>query len=254
MQIKKNIYLELSNIRDKLNMGTGTDFKIRAYEGFEASDYQIGYKQNAQIDSATITSKKVEPREITIEAECTDTLKDKVLRFFNPKMTGKLIVELNNNKRWINYEVKSLKIKQESLYEPIHFIAFPFVWKVKRDYVISYRQFSTNFMIVNGGDVFTGMKVDFIARDVVRNPKLFLQDGSFIRILVEMREGDTLTINTNPGSKSIYFNGQNITNKMDRMSNFIGLKVGENVLTYTADQGYLHLIVRLFYTPMYLGV
>ena len=158
MQIKKNIYLELSNIRDKLNMGTGTDFKIRAYEGFEASDYQIGYKQNAQIDSATITSKKVEPREITIEAECTDTLKDKVLRFFNPKMTGKLIVELNNNKRWINYEVKSLKIKQESLYEPIHFIvtlfcaqpffmdmsdfgkdiaasvplfAFPFVWKIK---------------------------------------------------------------------------------------------------------------------------
>ena len=281
MQIKKNIYLELSNIRDKLSMGTGTDFKIRAYEGFEASDYQIGYKQNAQIDSATITSKKVEPREITIEAECTDTSKDKVLRFFNPKMTGKLIVELNNNKRWINYEVKSLKIKQESLYEPIHFIvtlfcaqpffmdmsdfgkdiaasvplfAFPFVWKVKRDYVISYRQFSTNFMIVNGGDVFTGMKVDFIARDVVRNPKLFLQDGSFIRVLVEMREGDTLTINTNPGSKSIYFNGQNITNKMDRMSNFIGLKVGENVLTYTADQGYLHLIVRLFYTPMYLGV
>ena len=72
MQIKKNIYLELSNIRDKLNMGTGTDFKIRAYEGFEASDYQIGYKQNAQIDSATITSKKVEPREITIEIRCLD--------------------------------------------------------------------------------------------------------------------------------------------------------------------------------------
>jgi len=54
MQIKKNIYLELSNIRDKLTIGSGTDFKIRAYEGLETSDYQIGYKQNAQIDSATM--------------------------------------------------------------------------------------------------------------------------------------------------------------------------------------------------------
>ena len=280
MQTKK-IFLQLSNIRDKLEMGSGTSFKIVSYEGFESSDYQIGYKQNAQIDYATITSKRVEPRQITIEAVCVDSLKDKILHFFNPKMSGKLIVELNGNKRWINYEVKSFKIKQDNLYMPIKFIvillctkpffmdmsdfgkdiaaseplvAFPFVWKVKRNYTASYRQFSTNFMVINGGDVFTGMRVDFIARDVVRNPKLFLQDGSFIRVLVEMREGDKLTINTNPGNKSIFLNGKNITNKMDRMSNFIGLDVGENILTYTADHGYLHLIVRLFYTPMYLGV
>ena len=277
----KSIYLELSNIRDKLEMGTNTSFKILSYEGFEASDYRISYKQNAQFDSASISSRKVEPREITLECECSDVLKDKVLHFFNPKMTGKLIVNLNNNQRWINYEVKSFKIKQESLYEPIRFIvvlfcprpffmdmsdfgkdiaasvnlfAFPFVWKVNRPYVPAYRQFSTNFMIVNGGDVYSGMKVEFFAKDTVVNPKLTMHDGKFIRVMVTMKKGDRLVINTNPGSKSIFMNGVNITNKMDRMSNFIGLDVGENVLTYGSDQGYLHMVVRLFYTPLYLGV
>lgn len=278
---KKRIDLELSTIRDKIHMGTDSDFKITGYSGFESSDYEISYKLNAQVDNAAVTSRKVLPREITIEAECRDILKDRVMSFFNPKSTGKLVVKLNGNKRWINYEVKSLKIKQGTLYHPIAFIvtlfcaqpffldmsdfgkdiaasvelfAFPFVWQVGRDFVTGYRQFSTNFLVVNGGDVDTGMKFEFYAKDEVINPKMFMQDGSFIRVLVTMKKGDKLEINTNPGNKAIYLNGTNITNKMDRQSNFIGLKVGENVLTYTADQGYLSLVVRLFYRPMYLGV
>lgn len=279
--MRKNIYLELSTIRDKIAMGSGTDFGVTAYSGFEASDYQISYKLNAQIDNASITGKKVLPREITIEAECEDMLKDRVMSFFNPKSTGKLVVKLNGVQRWINYEVKAFKIKQSTLYHPVGFIvtlfcaqpyfldmsdfgkdiastvalyAFPFVWQVGRDFATDYRQFSTNFLVVNGGDVDTGMRVQFYAKDEVVNPKLFLQDGSFIRVLTTMQQGDLLEINTNPGSKAVFLNGENITNRIDRSSNFIGLKVGENVLTYTADQGYLSLSVRLFYRPMYLGV
>ena len=277
----KRIYLELKTGKDKLTMGSNSDFRITAYKGFEASEYQVSYKPNAQVDNATITSKKVLPREITLEAECDDALKDRVLSFFNPKRTGKLIVELNGNRRWIYYEVKGLKIKQNNLYEPIAFIvtlfcaqpffldmddfgkdiaasvslfAFPFVWQVGRDFTTDYRQFSTNFLVVNGGDVDTGMKFEFFAKETVVNPQMKLDDGTYIRVLTTMQQGDKLEINTNYGEKAIYLNGSNITNRLDRTSKFIGLRPGENVLTYTADQGYLSLVVRIFYRPMYLGV
>lgn len=279
--MRKKIYLELSTAADKMQMGSGTDFNIIDYKGFEASEYQVSYKLNAQVDNATITGKKVLPREITIEAECEDTLKDRVLSFFNPKRTGKLTVSLNGNKRWINYEVKGLKIKQKNLYEPIAFIAtlfcaqpffldmddfgkdiaasfalfaFPFVWQMGRDFATDYRQFSTNFMVVNGGDVDTGMKFEFFAKEEVVNPQMKLDDGTYIRVLTTMQQGDKLEINTNQGEKAIYLNGRNITNRLDRTSQFIGLRPGQNVLTYTADQGYLSLVVRVFYRPMYLGV
>ena len=98
------------------------------------------------------------------------------------------------------------------------------------------------------------MKFEFYAKDTVVNPQMRTDDGSYIRVLTTMQKGDLLEINTNTGQKAIYLNGTNITNRLDRTSNFIGLKVGKNVLTYTADSGYLHLSVRLFYRPMYLGV
>ena len=69
-----------------------------------------------------------------------------------------------------------------------------------------------------------------------------------------MDKGDALTIETNKGQKSILLNGANIIHKIDRSSTFIGLSPGDNTLTYTADDGYMNLEVRLYYTPMYLGV
>lgn len=280
MAIKK-IVIDLLANNESLSMGSNSDFNITNYKGFESSDYQISYKLSAQVDTSTITARKVLPREITIEAECTDSLKDRIMSFFNPKNTGKMTVELNGNKRWIGYEVKSFKIKQDTLYHPIAFIvtflcpqpffldmddfgkdiastqelfAFPFVWQIGRGFVTDYRRFSTNFLVVNGGDVDTGMKFEFYAKDTVVNPQMRTDDGSYIRVLTTMQKGDLLEINTNTGQKAIYLNGTNITNRLDRTSNFIGLKVGKNVLIYTADSGYLHLSVRLFYRPMYLGV
>ena len=64
--------------------------------------------------------------------------------------------------------------------------AFPFVWLAGRDYTSDYRQFSTNFLVINKGDVDTGMKVTFIAKGVVKNPKLYLQNGQYLRVLGDL--------------------------------------------------------------------
>ena len=46
----------------------------------------------------------------------------------------------------------------------------------------------------------------------------------------------------------------NVYQKIDRRSEPFQLEVGGNYLEYDADENYTNLDVRLFYTPLYLGV
>lgn len=258
-----------------------SDYRILLVSGLESSDYGLTGFENAQMDGLTHTVSRTLPREITAEIECAGSNRSQVIAFFNPKIIGKLTATVNDRTRWIPYQVKAMQFNQANLYDDLIFqitlecpqpyfldmsdfgkniagtmplYAFPFVWLVGREYTSDYRAFSTNFLLVNKGDVETGMKVVFIAKDTVKNPKLYLQNGQFIRVIVDMKKGDQLAIETNKGQKSIKLNGTNAINKIDRGSIFLSLEAGENTLTYTADEGYMDLEVRLYYTPHYLGV
>ena len=281
MSREKDMILKFESGGQSILAGGDYDFKIKKAEGFEASDYEFSTAANAQIDGISVTGRRTAARELTVEIECGDSERGRIIAFHNPKRSGKLTATINGRTRWIMYEVKRFRFLQENLYDPLVYqlimacpqpyfldmsdfgkdlaayvplFAFPFVWLTGRDYTSEYRQFSTNFLVVNRGDVDTGMKVTFIAKDAVKNPKLYLQDGQYIRVIVDLNKGDQLTIETNKGKKSITLNGVNIINRIDRQSTFIGLEPGENTLTYTADDGYMNLEVRLYYTPMYLGV
>ncbi len=281
MTREKDMILKFEAAGQTILAGGDYDFKILTAEGFEAGDYEFTSAANAQIDGLTITGRRTAARELTVKIECKDSERGRIIAFHNPKLTGKLTATINGRTRWIPYVVKRFRFLQENLYDPLvyqltmtcpqpYFLdmsdfgkdlaasvplyAFPFVWLAGRDYTSDYRQFSTNFLVVNKGDVDTGMKVTFIAKGVVKNPKLYLQNGQYIRVIVDLTKGDQLSIETNKGKKSILLNGVNIINRIDRQSTFIGLATGENTLTYTADDGYMNLEVRLYYTPMYLGV
>lgn len=277
----RDMILRFESNNQAIDAGGGYEHKIISAEGFEASDYDFSSSVNAQIDGVTLTGRRTAARELYLEIECPDEQRGRVIAFYNPKHNGKLTATINGRTRWIPYIVRSLKFRQANLYDPLIYqltltcpqpyfldmsdfgknlaatvplLAFPFVWQVGRDMVSDYRLFSTNFLVINKGDVDTGMKVTFIAKGLVSNPKLYLQNGQYIRVLVDMDKGDALTIETNKGQKSILLNGANIIHKIDRASTFIGLTPGDNTLTYTADDGYMNLEVRLYYTPMYLGV
>ena len=277
----RDMILRFESNNQAIDAGGRFEHKIISAEGFEASDYDFSSSVNAQIDGVTLTGRRTAARELYLEIECPDEQRGRVITFYNPKHNGKLTATINGRTRWIPYIVRSLKFRQANLYDPLIYqltltcpqpyfldmsdfgknlaatvplLAFPFVWQVGRDMVSDYRLFSTNFLVINKGDVDTGMKVTFIAKGLVSNPKLYLQNGQYIRVLVDMDKGDALTIETNKGQKSILLNGANIIHKIDRASTFIGLTPGDNTLTYTADDGYMNLEVRLYYTPMYLGV
>lgn len=148
-------------------------------------------------------------------------------------------------------------------------IAFP--WRVLRKKVVvpdpykglalagqitGYRTLTKEVHLPNDGDVPTGVQIQFIAeRGSVTNPKITLiGTEQFVRVKVEMKKGDVLLIDTNRRHQVIEMNGVNVYQKIDRRSEPFELGVGSNYLEYDADENYTNLDVRLFYTPLYLGV
>ena len=98
--------------KKELEMNSKTDIKVIDIQGIEASSYTINTAQSEQ-DGATITSIKIEAREITItgDIEKNDkelTNREELIRFFNPKQEGEMIITRNNISRKIQYRVSSL--------------------------------------------------------------------------------------------------------------------------------------------------
>ena len=121
---------------------------------------------------------------------------------------------------------------------------------------MGYRTLHKEVVLTNDGDVPTGVQIQFVAtRGAVTNPKITnTGTGQYMRVNVEMQQGDILLIDTNDRHQVITLNGVNYYQHIDRKSEPFKLAVGDNTLEYDADEGYMNLDVRLYYTPLYLGV
>ena len=86
MNYKQEVIFETDE--ETLEMNKKTEIKIIEILGIEASSYTINTSAS-QYDGADVTSKKVEPREITIKGDIKkneNELKNRdfLIRFFNP--------------------------------------------------------------------------------------------------------------------------------------------------------------------------
>ncbi len=121
---------------------------------------------------------------------------------------------------------------------------------------MSYRTLKQEVALNNDGDVDTSVIIQFIAsRGSVSNPKITnVKTGEYMRVICEMAEGDVLEIDTDDHNQTIELNGVNVYQKIDKKSQPFKLAKGENFLEYDADRDYTNLDVKLYYTPLYLGV
>ena len=92
------------------------------------------------------------------------------------------------------------------------------------------------------------------------NPVLYNVDTrESLGLTLTMQDGDTVTINTNKGQKSILLNRggvtTNIINRLVRGSSWFQIASGENTFTYTvADDLTANLTVTFQHTDRYEGV
>ena len=266
-----------------VKMNESTEIKIMTIEGLEASQYTIN-KVSGNQDGSSVTSRRIEPREIIITGDIEknkneDLNRKKLISFFNPKFDGILKVTRNNDKKKISYVVSSFQFKNKNMNDYQNFeliiecvnpyfesidnfgkniasitkqFAFPLVITQKGK-IMGYKTFNNNVSLLNDGDLDTGVEIKIKALKSVNNPMITLND-KFIRINVNMLSNDILVINTNQRHKSITLNGNNIIQKIDRQSTFFNLEVGDNKMTYSSTEGYENMEVNVYFYKKYLGM
>ena len=101
-----------------LTMGPGSDLDITKVSGLESSDISLSTSDNALVDGVTVDGKKIQARPIHIEAAFRDLKnnaenRQKVIKFFNPKYTGKALITNMGVSRNIEYELEGWSFKEQ---------------------------------------------------------------------------------------------------------------------------------------------
>lgn len=289
MQTKK-MTITLESHGKTLVIGKGEPYRMRTVTGLEAAPVTISSSSNAGMDGATVTSARLEPRNIVLSGtiaylEGMEELRERLVRFMDPAAEGLCTVDYCGIKRKIEYRIESFAIDEMiNLWAPMDFtvtlycpnpmlksvdsygrniaayvpqFAFPFRCTAEKKQNMGYRKTGNTIAVQNNGDKEIGLRAVITAEHgPVSDPKVKNEDsGKFIQVHVEMQQGDTLVISTLPRQKQIVFNGTNAMAHMDRASDLtLGLSKGDNLLSYEAGQGRPNMSVRLYYTPEYLGV
>lgn len=114
--------------------------------------------------------------------------------------------------------------------------------------------------IVYAGDADTGIIIElFAAYGKVVNPVIYdVLERTRMKLNFTMQQSDTILINTNVGEKSIYLlrNGvkSNAMGYLSQDSNWLSLQSGDNVFTYTSDEGVSSLQITFKTSVLYNGV
>lgn len=103
--------IELSCNGRTLEMGPGADLDITKVSGLESSELEISTSDNALVDGDSVDGKKISSRPIHIEAKFRNGRNNPenraaVIKFFNPKYTGKALITNMGISRNIEYELE----------------------------------------------------------------------------------------------------------------------------------------------------
>nr|WP_317357826.1 phage tail domain-containing protein [uncultured Tyzzerella sp.] len=264
---------------ESLELGFYTNYIVTNFE--EELSNNIITNKNANQDGETYINGILEKRDIVIDGifKYSDNLERKLKRVFNPKLSGKLIYKKINYERHINVNVISMPEIKNSLGNAkfsIEFIAcFPF-WqdKEKVEYlailtpkfkfplaipknkgvVFGVKRAILETEIENIGDVDCGFRVVFKAKNMVKNP--FIKNNitdEIIKISNTMEKGDIIEVINMPNRKMVFKNGEKAFKILDRLNtNFFDLKVGKNIVSYSADENISNLDVIVYYSPLYI--
>ena len=258
--------------------------------------YTVTSSEIPSADGAIITSKRVSSVDRTITAEARgsnpDELRAQAIRFFNPKYTYTVHLTYRGRTRWCEGEQIGFKASEGNMYERPTItwtilcanpylqseddfgndiaeveprFGFPWVSFLPTEYgsidgvnkwaIASVHVFSQSIEIVNDGDVSSGMRVKLLALGDAVNPSIRIGDG-YVRLITKLKYGDEIILDTINRPPTVYMNGKNVMNLVDRKSSILNMKidVGQTTLEYDADDGYQNLSVSVYWYKQYLGV
>ncbi|ALU14572.1 phage tail protein [Eubacterium limosum] len=283
----RNIKVLLRSGGQTIEIGKNLEYRLlEKPTGIESSEYTIETENNNQYDGDTVLNKRIEKRPISIKFEYPKTIDaaDKrkfLIGFFNPKRTGSIEVDYCGQRRYIEYEVVSLKDNQETLFGTLKMLVelicpeptFKEIYEdetVIETWINGWQwPFSLPFkmrergpqrlMVHNSGHLATPVQIIFPGPAL--NPQVINHTiGKFMKINRSLGPYDVLYVNTDFGKKSVEIvreNGQreNAFDYIDIQNKFFELEVGDNDIEFKCDDADLvPQEVRIRYRNRYLGV
>lgn len=275
---------------DSIELGQSAPFFITILEGFSDVENIINTIKSPNQDGETETSSTLSSRNLVIQGEYyfenRQEGRNKLIKVFNPKLSGVLRYENRNTIKEIKCKPEKTPVISSSRLSTVPFIinlyaANPYwqdIEESKEDIStetgnfefplhilpegleLSIRTISFITNLYNPGDVDTPIKVRLKATGTVISPIIEnLNTGEFMRIKRTLLEGDALEINTAFGNKRVEIikndgSRENVFHYIDYKSTFFSLSGGDNTIKYDAEVGENNLDVSIYYTPNYLGI
>ncbi len=275
-----------NNQGKELKLTNNPDYIVYQIDGLTPPPATINSSVNATVDGSTITSTKLEDRNIVIYAALRGNIETSRLRlyeYFPSKKTVTLYFKNGSRDVFISGVVETIECNQfenpqvaqisiicpdpyfkdvntleMSLSDVEPLFEFPFSLQAEG---VEFSKFVINNRktLINTSGVDTGVTVKLFATGTVINPTLYeVLTGSQIRLNLTMQPSDTILIDTNVNKKSItLIRGGISSNALGYMrpdSKWFVLSAGDNVFTYECESGSENLDMTFSASVLYSGV
>lgn len=271
---------------DELTLTGRKDMQVTGVDGLHPPGAVINMDALALSDGALFNSSRVGTRNLVITvhfAENPEQCRRKIYQLFKPKQAIRIFYKNGSRDVYIDGRVETVVVDlfarlqnaQISIQCPR-----PFFRDVKdgvTDFttVTSLLEFPVEFpeegipfsevasyaekSVINGGEVETGVIIEFQARGTVQDPAFYnLTTGEGMILDYDFQTGDRVIINTLPGEKkaTLIRDGVsiNLLNAVALGSSWLRMTIGDNIFTYTAALGAENIMARFTVTSLYEGV
>ena len=272
--------------QQKIELTHNDSFIVEEIDGLASSEATINTTKNANSDGESFNSSRVNTRPIEITVAPRIPIEDNRQKIYDYFITGKKVVMYFKNKNrdiWFEGYVKKIdsslfemlqkliieitctdpyfKDRVHSIFDmsqTLDLFEFPFAIEEEG---IEFSRIDKELTksIYNAGAVETGLIIELEATGTVINPVIYnANTRESFGIRFQMQLGDLIRINTQKGNKKIELtrSGEtsNIINNLMESPKWLQLHKGDNLFTYTCEDGEENLRIRFIYANLYLGV
>ena len=279
--------LKVKNGRGEvLNLSSHPNYTVYKVTGLQPVAANISSSANATSDGITVNSVRAGERNIVIYLALNGDIEQSrinLYRYFPLKQTVTVYFKTASRDVFTEGYVQTIEcdlfarkqIMQISLICPqSYFMAvdeivsyfseisnsFEFPFSIEESgVVVSEITSNVRKSIINTGDIESGLLISMYAAGTVVNPVIYdAFKRTQIKLNYTMQPEDQILINTNMGKKSITLIrggvSYNILGYLAAGSSWLTLSSGDNVFTYSADEGVTNLRITFTSNVLYGGV
>lgn len=273
-----------------LSVGDNLDWRLqkKGLDGFSSFEAKMSVVDDYARDGGKLEGLRLEEKKRTIKIcnvnwRNADVDRDKIRRFFTYGTTYKIYITQGNNTRWAEGTLYRMAVTEPTNEDYLlkatlsfefdlpyllsvdnygkdiasltpHF-GFPWISKVGSGTYVAVYNFERTVTIRNDGDNIAYPRIKISFRNRVVNPVVSINEG-FIRFIGEYDRQDNLTIDYTVNPPRIENNGENILGACDRDSDFDSMYImlGENTVSFDAENGSEEMSVSVFYNQMFTMV